>query len=82
MREYKGFEVGPIRPPSEEHSLLVRVTRNCPWNKCTFCTLYKGEKFTIRSNEDVFKDIDLVRSIIDIIISNEEATYNDLTKEV
>ena len=29
---YRGFEQGPIRPPSEAHSLLLRVTRNCPWN--------------------------------------------------
>ena len=39
---YRGFEQGPIRPPSERHSLLVRVPRNCPWNRCTFCGLYKG----------------------------------------
>jgi radical SAM superfamily enzyme YgiQ (UPF0313 family) len=33
------FEVGPIRPPSEggSHSLLLRVTRNCSWNRCRFC---------------------------------------------
>ena len=33
------FEVGMYRPPSEggSASLLLRFTRNCPWNKCTFC---------------------------------------------
>ena len=31
------FEQGPIRPPSEAKSLLLRFTRNCPWNKCKFC---------------------------------------------
>jgi len=29
---YQGFEQGPIRPPSEADSLLIRVTRNCLWN--------------------------------------------------
>ena len=39
--DYQGFEQGPIRPPSEAHSLLIRVTRNCPWNHCEFCPVYK-----------------------------------------
>ncbi len=57
---YLGFEQGPIRPPSEAHSLLVRVTRNCPWNRCSFCPVYKGTKFSRRPVEHVKKDIDLV----------------------
>lgn len=56
----QGFEQGPIRPPSEAHSLLIRVTRNCPWNRCTFCPVYKGARFSLRSVDDVKKDIDLV----------------------
>lgn len=58
--EYKGFEQGPIRPPSEAYSLLIRVTRNCPWNKCKFCPVYKGSKFSLRPAEHVKKDIDAV----------------------
>jgi radical SAM superfamily enzyme YgiQ (UPF0313 family) len=65
--EYKGFELGPIRPPSEAQSLMLRVTRNCPWNKCTFCSLYKDEKFSIRPKEHIFKDIDLIKKSLDII---------------
>ena len=57
---YSGFEQGPIRPPSEAYSLLVRVTRNCPWNRCTFCPVYKGTKFSRRPVEHVKKDIDAV----------------------
>jgi len=37
---YNGFEQGPIRPPSEANSLLIRITRNCPWNRCTHETVY------------------------------------------
>jgi hypothetical protein len=57
---YLGFEQGPIRPPSEAYSLLIRVTRNCPWNQCTFCPVYKGTKFSRRTVEDVKRDIDAV----------------------
>ena len=52
------YEVGPIRPPSEAASLLIRVTRNCPWNKCEFCPTYKGARFERRPLEDVLQDID------------------------
>lgn len=59
------FEQGPIRPPSEAGSLLLRFTRNCPWNRCTFCPVYKGQKFSKRSLQDIKGDIDKVRHIID-----------------
>ena len=52
------FEQGPIRPPSEAKSLLVRLTRNCPWNKCSFCPIYKGTRFSIRDVEEIRADID------------------------
>ena len=51
------FEVGPIRPPSEATSLLVRVSRHCPWNRCTFCPVYKCERFSLRSLEEILGDI-------------------------
>lgn len=54
------FEQGVIRPPSEAQSLLVRVTRNCPWNRCHICPAYKGEKFSLRSVEEIKKDIDMM----------------------
>jgi len=55
---YYDFEQGPIRPPSEANSLLLRVTRNCTWNKCKFCSLYKGEQFSVRTVEELKKDLD------------------------
>jgi hypothetical protein len=51
------FEIGPIRPPNESHSLLIRVTRNCPWNKCKFCNSYKGKTFALRTVEEIRNDI-------------------------
>jgi hypothetical protein len=65
--DYRGFELGPIRPPSEAQSLMLRITRNCPWNKCKFCGLYKGEKFSIRPVDHVIKDINTVRRFVDEI---------------
>jgi radical SAM superfamily enzyme YgiQ (UPF0313 family) len=57
--------IGPIRPPSEAHSLLIRVTENCPWNRCEFCSVYKGQKFRVRPVEEVKADIIAARGLAD-----------------
>jgi radical SAM superfamily enzyme YgiQ (UPF0313 family) len=65
--QYMGFEQGSIRPPSEANSLLIRLTRNCPWNLCTFCRIYKRKDFSLRSVENIIKDIDLIHTYVDRI---------------
>ena len=59
------FELGPIRPPSEgrDHSLLIRATRNCPWNRCHFCNVYKGQKFQYRGVAEIKEDVDAARAL-------------------
>ena len=62
------FEQGPIRPPNEARSLLLRFTRNCPWNRCEFCPVYKGRKFSLRSVADIKQDIQTARDIYDDVL--------------
>ncbi len=61
------FEQGPIRPPSEHKSLLIRLTRNCPWNKCVFCHSYRDTKFSLRSVEEVKQDIEAASQIAEAV---------------
>lgn len=56
-KDLNTFEQGPIRPPAEADSLLIRTTRGCPWNRCHFCTLFKGVRFSIRSVDEIKNDI-------------------------
>ncbi len=65
--KYRGFEQGPIRPPSEAGSLLLRLTRNCPWNRCTFCPVYKGRDFSLRPVSHIVEDIDRIHRYIVLI---------------
>jgi radical SAM superfamily enzyme YgiQ (UPF0313 family) len=75
LKKYS-FEIGSIRPPSEggSHSLLIRVTRNCPWNRCTFCygSPYAHAKFELRPVEDVKADIAAAKAIYDHLRSIEK----------
>ena len=59
----QSFELGPIRPPSEAYSLLIRATRNCPWNRCQFCSVYKGSKFELRPVDEILRDIEAAKAI-------------------
>jgi radical SAM superfamily enzyme YgiQ (UPF0313 family) len=78
------FEMGPIRPPSEAYSILVRITRNCPWNKCAFCSTYKDQKFSRRPLEDIKKDIDSIFELGRRIASTfrEPDTGGGITEEI
>jgi radical SAM superfamily enzyme YgiQ (UPF0313 family) len=49
---------GPVyRPPFEAGSLLIEVTSSCSHNACTFCTMYRGEKFRIAPMEQIENDL-------------------------
>jgi radical SAM superfamily enzyme YgiQ (UPF0313 family) len=79
------FETGVYRPPSEggSYSLLLRFTRNCPWNHCTFCGMYKGHKFQLRSVEEIKADIDAVAAVCNDIeeISRQMGHGGRITQE-
>jgi len=51
------YEGTIIRPPSEANSILLQVTVGCSHNKCTFCGAYKGERFRIKTDAVIARDI-------------------------
>ncbi|WP_321495570.1 radical SAM protein [uncultured Desulfobacter sp.] len=68
IQAYQGYEQGPTCPTSDVYSLLLRLVRNCPWNRCSFCPVYKKQKFSMRPVEDIIKDIDLIRTYVDRLL--------------
>ncbi len=78
------FEQGPIRPPNEANSLLLRLTRNCPWNRCLFCPVYKTKAFSRRSIEEVKADINHIAEDKEKIkeISRQEGYDGDINRAV
>jgi len=92
LREHVGrlrslsFSIGAYRPPSEggSASLLLRVTENCPWNKCTFCEMYKGHRFVYRPVEEIKADIDSVAAIRDEIrsVSRKLGMGGEITRDL
>jgi radical SAM superfamily enzyme YgiQ (UPF0313 family) len=84
MQKYN-FETGIYRPPSEggSSSLLVRFTRNCPWNRCAFCSMYKTEKFEVRSPAEIKQDIDSMAAICNDLreVSKKLGYGDEVTRE-
>lgn len=58
------------RPPSEDKSFILRVTTGCSHNACSFCNMYRGVKFRVRSLADITQQI------------NRAAEYNADIKRV
>jgi len=61
------FDIGPMGAIGEQSSLLLRINRNCPWNRCLFCPTYKGQKFEYRGPEEIKRDIDVIRFLAEEI---------------
>ena len=67
------MELGPMGPIGESGSLLLRINRNCPWNRCLFCPVYKGRTFSQRPAEEICVDIDAASRIWSVL---DEASWS------
>ncbi len=52
------YEGTIFRPPSEADSILLQITTGCSHNKCTFCSMYKKSRFSIKDDATIMADID------------------------
>ncbi|HRC98290.1 MAG TPA: radical SAM protein [Deltaproteobacteria bacterium] len=71
LQRVKPFEICSIRPPTENSSLTFRLTRNCYWNRCAFCPVYKyGARFSRRDIGEVLEDIRRAKLIDDLMFEH------------
>ena len=47
-----------FRPPAEAFSLIIRIADGCPWNRCTFCGMYKKVPYRPHSDAEIKSDIE------------------------
>ncbi len=46
-----------FRPPAEAGSLIFQVAYGCPHNRCRFCGMYKGVRYRLRPEPELFAEI-------------------------
>lgn len=46
------------RPPAEADSLILQIDVGCPYNRCTFCGMYRGVRYRRRPMEEVTRLIE------------------------
>lgn len=51
------YEGDIFRPPSEARSLILQATIGCSHNRCTFCAMYKRDRFRERDPEELQREI-------------------------
>lgn len=54
---FDNYDTPVFRPPSEAQSFILRVTRGCAHNKCTYCNMYRGVPFQILKDEEISRQI-------------------------
>lgn len=54
---FDSYDTPVFRPPSEARSFILRVTRGCAHNRCTYCNMYRGVPFQILKDEEISRQI-------------------------
>lgn len=60
---FDDYDTPIFRPPSEADSFILRVTRGCAHNSCTYCNMYRGVKFEKLSDEQIMRQIAIAYSV-------------------
>lgn len=50
------------RPPYEAHSVILQATSGCTYNRCSFCDLYKHERFRMAPIREFEEDLAEIKS--------------------
>lgn len=48
------------RPPAEADNIIIQATLGCSHNRCSFCTMYKSKRYTIRPLNEVQREIEVL----------------------
>lgn len=65
----------PILPPDQYRSLVVQATLGCPYNRCTFCTLYRGTPYHVRTAKEFQEHIREVKAFLGAGIQRYRAVF-------
>ncbi|MGC9210540.1 MAG: radical SAM protein [Nitrososphaeria archaeon] len=52
----------PIVPPDQYFPVYIQITVGCAWNRCTFCHLYRDQRYSVVEEKEL---IEMIKGLID-----------------
>lgn len=79
---FDSYDTPVFRPPSEARSFILRVTRGCAHNRCTYCNMYRGVRFERLDDQAILRQIALAehygkRSVRRVFLADGDAFVLD-----
>ncbi|MBI4396728.1 MAG: radical SAM protein [Elusimicrobia bacterium] len=50
-----------ILPPDQYSAVVVQATEGCAWNRCSFCSFYRGEHFRVKTQAEFLAHLRAIR---------------------
>jgi radical SAM superfamily enzyme YgiQ (UPF0313 family) len=69
------YQPVPLLPPDQYRSLVLQATLGCPYNRCNFCTLYRGIPYQVRTPDEFREHIRAVKVFLGAGISRYRAVF-------
>ena len=59
---FDDYDSPVFRPPSEARSFILRLTRGCAHNQCTYCNMYRGVPFQVLTDEQIMRQVAMAQA--------------------
>ena len=53
-----------ILPPDHYNACVVQVTEGCGWNRCHFCSFYRGQAFRLKDREEILDHLERIAAFL------------------
>ena len=59
-RFHEIYRTVSILPPDQYMALVVQTSEGCPWNRCTFCDLYRDRPYRVKSPQELQEHLEAI----------------------
>lgn len=63
-RFHEIYRTVSILPPDQYMALVVQTSEGCPWNRCTFCDLYRDRPYRVKNRRELRAHLEAIRDFL------------------
>jgi len=64
-----------ILPPDQYGAMVLQLTQSCQWNRCSFCSFYKGRPFRVKALPEFTQHIEQVKIMLGPAINRRRSIF-------